>query len=171
MWPRKKSPPLSLFPSFIQKAKNAWVAQSDLWAPQRFNFSQPLTKYYIIQSLTSPSHLEGPAWSSKNFLHATASAASPSNEWGSKNCIFSSNLSAWFRIASILALFRCTCSSKSWILMAACAISFFRISSSRALIHWTLASSSYCLVCNIPTIVSWSGNSCSLCSASTWQRL
>ena len=87
----EKALPFSLFPSLIQKAKNAWVAQSDLWAPQRFNFSQPLTKYYIIQSLTSPSHLEGPAWSSKNFLHATASAASPSNEWGSKNCIFNLN--------------------------------------------------------------------------------
>ena len=31
------------------------------------------------------SYEEGPAWFSKNFLHAAASAARPSNELGSKN--------------------------------------------------------------------------------------
>ena len=60
------------------------------------HFPKAFYKIIIYTKLTGPSHEEGPAWSSRNLLHATASAASPSNEWGSKNCIFSSNLSACF---------------------------------------------------------------------------
>ena len=39
----------------------------------------------LYKSLTGPSYEGGPALSSKNFLHAAASAARPSNELGSRN--------------------------------------------------------------------------------------
>ena len=34
----KKSPFASMLPTFIQKGKNGWAAQSDLWASQPFAF-------------------------------------------------------------------------------------------------------------------------------------
>ena len=140
---------MSIFPSFIQKEKMVGLPKVTFGHPNASFSYNSFTNYLIIQKLTGPSHEEGPAWFSKNFLHAAGSAASPSNEWGSKNCMFSLNFSAWFRMASTLAVFKRTYSSKSCTLMAVWPISSLRICSSKALMHCTLASSSCFLFCNI----------------------
>ena len=109
---------LSIFPSFIQKAKLVGLPKVTFGLPNASISYNLLQIIKLYKSLTSPSHEEGLAWSSKNFLHAAASAARLSNELGSRNWMFSSNLSACFRMASILAVFKRTCSSKSCTLMA-----------------------------------------------------
>ena len=77
--------PLSIFPSFIQKTELVGLPKVTFGLP---NVSIPynlLQNIKLYKKLTDPSHEGGPAWSSKNFLHAAASAARPSNELGSRN--------------------------------------------------------------------------------------
>ena len=140
---------------------------------QRLTFSQ---KFFFLQNCYKCKrwpilHVEGPTWASRNFLHAAASEARPSNELGSKNWMFISNFSTWFFMASTLAVFNRTWSSKRCTLLVVWPISFLRIWSSMVLTFWILASSSCCPFYNISTNESWSGNSYSLCSASTWHWL
>ena len=137
------------------------------------SFSQKKTFYKLLnynKADRSP-HEEGPTWLSKYFFHAVASLSSSSNEVGSKNWILISNFSAFFLMVSTLVVFSLTCSSRSCTQTAVWPISVFRVCSSMALMPCTLASSSCCLFYKISMNKSWSGNSCSLCSASTWHRL
>ena len=91
----KKSPFFFYASYFYTKGQNGWVAQSDLWASQPFafpmlHFSKLLQKYYINKSWPVL-YEEGPAWFSRNFFHAAASAARPSNKIGSKTGCLAQN--------------------------------------------------------------------------------
>ena len=95
--------------------------------------SQKFYKKYYINKSWPVLYEEGPAWFSRNFFHAAASAARPSNEVGSKNWMFSSNFSAWFLMVSTLAVFNHTWYSKSCTLTVVWPISFLRTWSLMAL--------------------------------------
>ena len=116
-------------------------------------------------------HEEGPTWVFRNFFHAKASEAMPSNVQGSKKWMLISNFSAWFLMASILAALKRSWSSNSYTMMAEWSTSFLQIWWSRDLMCCTFASSSWYLFCKISTNELWSGKTSSLCSASTWHRL
>ena len=88
----KKAPFTSLrFLFLYKKQKIGWASQSDLWASQPFclpNVSffpkNPFTNVLNYNKADRSSCEEGSTWFPKNFFHAAASAARPSNELGSK---------------------------------------------------------------------------------------
>ena len=125
----KKSLFFSTFPTFIQKAKVGWAAQSDLWASQplvfpSLHFSQNLLQNIKLIQSGPVLYEEGPAWFSRNFFHAAASAARPSKVHSSRNWMLISNLSTWFLMASILARLNRSWSSRTCMLTDAWPTSF-----------------------------------------------
>ena len=128
----EKNPIPSKPSTFIQKGKDCWATQSNLWASQLFasqdflflkclfTKSLQITKWPVLYE-------EGPTWVSRNFFHTKASAAMPSKEQGSKNWMFISKFAAWFFMASILAALKRSWSSNNWILMAEWSTSLLKI--------------------------------------------